>query len=223
MTVLAYGDPHGVWKPLLDACERHNPSAVILLGDMDLERPLRVELAPLFAAGTKVMWIPGNHDADRPEWHARIFDDHPTGNIHATFGHADGLIFGGLGGVFRETVWYPRDGAEAPRFGGRSSFMQQVPKQSRWRGGLPLKHRATIFPEDLWLLRELHLDVLVTHEAPSCHRYGFMAIDTLAEAAGARLIIHGHHHRSYEDVLPSGIRVRGLAKSEPWMVDLPPA
>jgi hypothetical protein len=64
-------------------------------------------------------------------------------------------------------------------------------------------------------------DILVTHEAPTSHPHGFAPIDALAEACGARLIVHGHHHQSYEAVLASGIRVRGLGLAEPWLLDLP--
>jgi hypothetical protein len=62
--------------------------------------------------------------------------------------------------------------------------------------------------------------VLVTHEAPSCHRHGFAAIDRLAEVAAARLIVHGHHHESYAAKLPGGIDVRGLGFAEPWVLEM---
>ena len=41
-----------------------------------------------------------------------------------------------------------------------------------------------------------------------------------AEARGARMIVHGHHHQSYTATLPNGIHVRGLGLAEPWL--LPP-
>lgn len=39
--------------------------------------------------------------------------------------------------------------------------------------------------------------MLVCHEAPSCHKYGYAAIDELTAAMGARRIVHGHHHERY--------------------------
>jgi hypothetical protein len=62
--------------------------------------------------------------------------------------------------------------------------------------------------------------VLVSHEAPSCHRHGFAVIDQMAAHAGARLIVHGHHHESYVATLTSGVAVRGLAVAETWELKL---
>jgi hypothetical protein len=57
--------------------------------------------------------------------------------------------------------------------------------------------------------------VLVTHEAPSCHKYGFVGIDMAAAACRARLVVHGHHHESYEARIGNDrIRVRGLGRAE---------
>ncbi len=50
----------------------------------------------------------------------------------------------------------------------------------------------------------------MTHEAPSCHRHGFEAIDELGKAIGAKHIIHGHHHVFYRDRLSAGIEVTGV-------------
>jgi hypothetical protein len=58
----------------------------------------------------------------------------------------------------------------------------------------------------------------VTHEAPSSHPHGFPVIDALAGRCGARLIVHGHHHQSYQAELPNGISVRGLGLSETWLL-----
>ncbi|KAF0225737.1 MAG: hypothetical protein FD176_184 [Rhodospirillaceae bacterium] len=68
----------------------------------------------------------------------------------------------------------------------------------------------SIWPEDYERLAQQQADILVTHEAPSNHPHGFIEIDQLAEAMGAKLIVHGHHHRDYQTALPSGIRVIGV-------------
>ena len=54
MSLVIYGDPHGDWRPLLEAVALELPAAIIILGDCDLGRPLHVELAPVFAAGRTV-------------------------------------------------------------------------------------------------------------------------------------------------------------------------
>ena len=85
----------------------------------------------------------------------------------------------------------------------------------RWRGGLPLRARDAIFPEDVEKLRRFRADILVTHEAPSAHRHGFIGIDEAAKTCWVKLVIHGHHHEGYEREFPATrLRVRGLAKAE---------
>ena len=74
--------------------------------------------------------------------------------------------------------------------------------------------RDAIFPEDVQALLGLRADVLVTHEAPSCHRHGFVGIDQAAALCRARMVVHGHHHESYQGTLPSGVPVRGLGKAD---------
>jgi hypothetical protein len=128
------------------------------------------------------------------------------------------LRIAGLGGVFKPRIWDPRED-ERPSFNTRDEFLASLPAREHWRGGLPLWHRDSIFPEDFSTLSRCRFDVLVTHEAPSCHRYGVAAIDRLAEQAGARLIVHGHHHESYTAKLANGIGVRGLGLAETWTLD----
>jgi hypothetical protein len=116
----------------------------------------------------------------------------------------------------------PGEPIAPPRFHTRAAFLESLPPDEKWRGGLPLWHRDTIFPEDVDALSSQCFDVLVTHEAPSSHRHGSAVLDALAEAGGARLIVHGHHHESYEALLDSGVRVRGLRLAEIWeLTDLP--
>ena len=72
--------------------------------------------------------------------------------------------------------------------------------------------------------RDTNIDGLMPHldsaEALLARQLGgFGVIDDLASACGARLIVHGHHHQSYDAVLPNGVRVRGLAIAETWVCD----
>lgn len=212
--VLFYGDPHGEWRPLLRACQEDPPDAVVILGDCDLQYPLRMQILPVFAAGIRVRWIPGNHDVDNEAWHDRLWGDFPQGNLHAKLEQLSGLIVAGLGGVFKGRIWYPRVEQADPVVATRLDYLRKTPRGNQWRGGLPLQLRDAIFPDDVQALGRLHCDVLVTHEAPTCHRHGFVGIDDAARLCRARLVVHGHHHEGYEGVLATGARVRGLAKAE---------
>ena len=51
----------------------------------------------------------------------------------------------------------------------------------------------------------------MTHEAPRSHPAGNAALDALARAMGASLIVHGHHHVPYRAVAPDGLRAMGVA------------
>ena len=180
--VLYYGDPHGEWRPLLRSCAERPPAAIVILGDCELGMPLRQQIRPLFEAGIQVRWIPGNHDADTIEWHDRLWGDYSDGNLHARWASMAGMIVAGLGGVFKEKVWYPRVADAVPVYPDRRAYLRQVRVAERWRGGLPLSARAAIFPEDAAALGRIRADVLVTHEAPTTHKHGFVGIDAVAAA-----------------------------------------
>lgn len=62
--------------------------------------------------------------------------------------------------------------------------------------GKALEHLSTIFPEVYDRLAGEKADILVVHEAPSCHPHGFLAIDLLAQVMGVTIVFHGHHHDS---------------------------
>ncbi len=109
----------------------------------------------------------------------------------------DGTRIAGLGGVFREAVWYPTPAAAragAPAFRTRREHAKVTPRQDRWEGGHHRKHWGTIYPDELDRLADLRADVLVTHEAPGYHPNGFELLDSLAQALGAKVTVHGHHH-----------------------------
>jgi hypothetical protein len=40
----------------------------------------------------------------------------------------------------------------------------------------------------------MRCDIFITHEAPGYHPNGFELLDTLAQAMGAKAVVHGHHH-----------------------------
>ncbi len=223
--IVIAGDPHGNFPPILRACAAQEPGHLILVGDCELRMPLRSALASLFALGWRVHWILGNRDTDSETTFDNLAGDFPEGDFGGKVIELGGLRIAGLAGVFKPRVWHPRaddphERVEPPRFTTRAEFLASLPSKEHWRGGLPLWHRDTIFPEDFAALGRHRFDVLVSHEAPSTHRHGFAVIDRLAELGAARLIVHGHHHQAYAGRTPGGVAVRGLAVAEPWVLEV---
>ena len=95
--------------------------------------------------------------------------------------------------MFCEKVWAPPGD---PIYQSAEDFIHRCGRGNRWRGGLPLKHRSTIFPDVYHRLLKQRADVLVTHEAPSywLGGYGQVAIDELARGLHATKTFHGHLH-----------------------------
>lgn len=221
MTILFYGDPHGVFSPLLSASRMLGPrDTVVIVGDFDAESPISEILRPITERGTGILWVPGNHDVDHCRYYDNTFGSMPDQNIHGTFRAADGMIVGGLGGIFGDSVWYPRFEMAEPRFQSTAELMRKLKHHERWRKGVPLNRRAFIFPDAWEAVARLRLDVLATHEAPAAgHEHGFVGLDVLAARTGCRLLVHGHHHRSYTKKV-GNMTIRGLGKAEPWVMDL---
>ncbi len=218
--ILFYGDPHGKWRPLYEAAERYNPCAVVILGDVDCESMSLAQcLAPIMKQGRKVRWVHGNHDSDSVAQFDLTHGSYGQHNLSSRWEELGGVIVAGLGGVFKESVWYPRfrdhpdPGAKADN---PTQMIRSTPSKGRFRSGLPIHLRDAIFPSHVRVFDGIRADILVCHEAPTTHRNGFAEIDRLAVNLGARLIVHGHHHESLRGLTLEGIPVRGLAKAEPW-------
>jgi len=185
------GDPHGRFAHIVDAVKAHRPTAVVLLGDLQAQRPLEQEFASILTM-TEVWWIHGNHDTDSDADYDNLFGSALIDrNLHGRIVDVAGMRIAGLGGVFRGQVWMP----PAPeKFETPASYMAHCGKGNLWRGGLSRKHRSSIFSVDYQRLIGEQADILVTHEAPSCHSHGFLAIDELARNLRVRRAFHGHHH-----------------------------
>lgn len=209
--ILFGGDPHGDFMPVIRAVETYAPQAVILLGDLDSERSLEQELSAILDK-TEVWFIPGNHDADRDYWYDNLFNSQLSDrNLHGRVVEIDGKRVAGLGGVFRQKIWMPPD---EPKFYSRKELFYTCQKKDYWRGGIPRKHHVSIFLQDYEALWNQQADILVTHEAPSSHRYGFKKLDDLAQALGVNTIVHGHHHEHYSRTICGGrITVHGVGKA----------
>ncbi len=96
--------------------------------------------------------------------------------MHCRVQSLGGRSVGGLGGIFKGAVWYPRVGDEAPLIHSRAERLSALAHHRRWRKGLPLVARDAIYPEEYFDLAMHSADVLATHEAPTTHPYGFPAL-----------------------------------------------
>lgn len=199
--LMFFGDPHGDFVPVIAAFERFQPEAIVLLGDIQARRPLQVELAPILDK-TQVWFIHGNHDTDSDADHDNLWGSELAHrNLHGRVVEIAGYQVAGLGGVFRGKIWNARRPMEAAAFASADALCRSMRPEVRWRDGIARRHRSSIFPEDyLQLLLGPPADILVTHEAPSAHLYGWQAIDELAEALGVQVVVHGHHHRDIDYV-----------------------
>lgn len=229
-SIIFIGDIHQQWASVERglAALPHQPRSAILLGDIECNHPLDRVAAPLLDRGIAVHWIFGNHDGDGgPEMWANLVDParNPRtapGALNARVRQVGGLRIAGLGGIFRPRIWEP---PAPPRVRARPDLLHDLAKLgSAWRK----EHLATmahaigstaIWPEDYDALATQRADVLVTHEAPGSHPSGYGAIDALARAMGARLIVHGHHHVTYRAVAADGLCVMGVAAAWATGVD----
>jgi len=208
MQLLICGDPHGKFAHIIEAVLEHRPSATILLGDNTPDQPLDEALREI-AGKTELFWIPGNHDTDTVEYHDRQFGSKLADrNLHGRIIDIAGLRVAGLGGVFRTKLWNDTSKAAASPEG----YIRSLKREERWRDGLPLRHRSTIFRSQIDKLARHRADVLVTHEAPDLHPYGSAAIAQLANCMGVTRAFHGHHHvdKFYHGGVWQGVGLRGI-------------
>jgi predicted phosphodiesterase len=199
------GDVHGRIDHVLPTLSARQDMAAhaIFLGDIDSRQPFEEEIRPLIDAGIRVWLIHGNHDTDNwKSW------DNLQGSVDRNLSgrvvEIDGLRVAGLGGVFRGEVWHPKcqakDGS-LPQLRSYDDYINCLksktpPRRHEFVKGTKnaLKHLSTIFPDTYERLAEQKADILVTHEAPSCHPHGFEEIDRLAQSMGVKMVFHGHHH-----------------------------
>lgn len=176
-----------------------------MLGDYNLEAPLENYLQAIIGM-TQIYWIPGNHDFDSTGEYENLYHSaFSYSNLHLKVIEINGLRIAGLGGIFVGRVWRPDD---IPKWNNKKHWLRCHPRPEKM--SLYVDH-AIWHHEFERMKKTVRADILVTHEAPSCHRHGFSAIDELASAIGAKQIFHGHHHMYYKDILSNGIDVTGVS------------
>lgn len=190
------GDVHGQFKYIEESLlvASRQPRWIIFTGDIDIDhKPFREALAPIYRAapGLKVAFIHGNHDGDS---HAHWEMLHNCGSaipLHGRVIDMGGVLVAGLGGHFVGRVWYPPDdpkhlNRETALGGGAFRFRDGQRPASRYL--------VAIYPEDVQEMAVQRADILVTHEAPSCHESGFEVLDDLARQMKVARAFHGHQH-----------------------------
>lgn len=195
--LLFFGDPHGDFDFVIRSVQRHAPEAIVLLGDIQARRPLQIELTAITGV-TEIWWIPGNHDTDSDGDYDNLFrSELAHRNLHGRVVEVAGYRVAGLGGIFRESIWAP---PLEPAFASVADRLKVIRPSERWRGGLPLRHRSSIFPDEYERLARLRADILVTHEGLGGHPHGWRALDDLAIALGVQVVVHGHLHQTIDYV-----------------------
>jgi predicted phosphodiesterase len=207
--ILFAGDPHGNFKPLIEAAHKYQPEAFILLGDCDLDMPLESCLEDI-AGVTEIWWIAGNHDFESPGKYNNLFNSaFSDRDLHLKVTEIAGLRVAGLGGIFLGRVWYP---PQQPKWLGKQQYLHHQSVNTR-DSDMPLKYKSAIWHDEFEALKALKADILVSHEAPGSHRHGFKVIGELAVAMGVKNIFHGHLHENYASIINNNIKVCGVADS----------
>ncbi len=206
------GDPHGRVTIIKNNINKYQPQSTILLGDMCYSKAIE----QLYSGIRNLYWIFGNHDSDRQSWYDSLFKSSWLSQcLHASVQSLSGVRVAGLGGIFRPKIWHPKSGV----------MYNDLLEWKRGHNGkrfaqLERTNMTSIWPIDYAYLATQKADILVIHEAPSSHKFGFEELDDLAASLGARLIVHGHHHQFYTGVLDNGVAVVGLGLAQIAHMDI---
>lgn len=207
-TIFFCGDVHGKFGHVLKAVEKtpmvDRPAAAIFLGDLEPQEPLSRIFKHFIDAGIEPWFVHGNHDSSHPDTWRNTLDCWER-NLHGRVETIAGIRIAGLGGTFRNEIWYPdcpERSDPSPKHQTYDDYIEWLTgkQPTRLRNDVRLSNRArqysaAIFPDVVEALSRQQADVLVTHEGPSCHPFGFETIDRLAQAMGVKKLFHGHHHQ----------------------------
>jgi calcineurin-like phosphoesterase family protein len=206
------GDVHAEFGhiPRTLMAARELPSHLIFLGDVDIDnKPFRQILEPLHEhfPSVEVAFIFGNHDADSYEHWECLHDCGDAIALHGKVTVLNGIRIAGLGGNFLGRVWYPPD---PPKFGSQQVAMNRGAFQFRAGQRPSSTYLGGIYPDVYDHLAKQRADILVTHEAPSCHPHGFEALGVLALDLQVKRTFHGHQHDDRTDEYRLGVAERGF-------------
>lgn len=191
--ILFAGDPHGSYAHLYPIVQELDNVSLVILGDLQLTTPNELDK---LAQHCDIWFIHGNHDSKTVAAFDAIWGSHwKERNLHGRVVDIQGKRIAGLGGVFRGHIWMP---PHRPMFFDPIHFCQYTPQERIWRGGVPLRHRSSIFPSDIEKLESQKADILISHEAPRPHPQGFARLNQLARKMGVKKIFHGHHHDNFD-------------------------
>ena len=191
--ILFAGDPHGSYAHLYPFIQERENVALVILGDLQLTTTTELDN---LARHCDIWFIHGNHDSKTVAAFEAIWGSQwKERNIHGKVVNIQGTRIAGLGGVFRGHIWMP---PHRPMFFDPIHYCQYSPQEKIWRGGVPLRHRTSIFPSDVEGLEAQKADILITHEAPRPHPQGFAVINQLARKMGVKKIFHGHNHDNFD-------------------------
>ena len=191
--ILFAGDPHGSYEHLYPFVQENDNVALIILGDLQLSSPDELDKLAKYC---DIWFIHGNHDSKTIAAFEAIWGSHwKSRNLHNRVVEIQGQRIAGLGGVFRGQIWMPPN---KPMYFDPIHYCQYSSQEKIWRGGVPLRHRTSIFPSDIEAIENEQADILICHEAPKPHPMGFRVINQLAEKLGVRHVFHGHHHDNVE-------------------------
>ncbi|MDO4627445.1 MAG: metallophosphoesterase [Pasteurellaceae bacterium] len=191
--ILFAGDPHGSYQHLYPFVQQQDDVALIILGDLQLTSTAELDQLAQYC---DIWFIHGNHDSKTVAAFESLWgSEWKNRNLHNRVVNIQGKRIAGLGGVFRGQIWMPPN---KPLFLDPIHYCQYCPSDNLWRGGLPLRHRTSIFPSDFEILADQQADILISHEAPKPHPTGFSQINQLAQTMGVKHIFHGHHHENFD-------------------------
>jgi len=189
------GDVHGRFDHVIRLVKLHRPEAVVFLGDLECGLPLDTILRPILGL-TEIWYIHGNHDTDQwSYWHNLHGSGFADRSLHGRVVEVAGHRIAGLGGTFEQRVWLP--GSLDTGIQNYEDFLERLALRPQRADIVATKKQnalSAIFPDDYFSLAMEGADILVCHEAPSCHPHGYSEIDALAQAMGAKMVVHGHHH-----------------------------
>lgn len=190
------GDVHGCFDHISSALEAAAviPDWLVFLGDIDISlTPFKTVLEPAKALcpNLKFAFIHGNHDGKSHAHWEMLHNCAGAMALHGQVLDLGGVRVAGLGGHFQGRVWNP---PASPVFLNKKEATNH--KSYQWRSGIRYnpKLNAAIYMDDVVALSKQRADILVSHEAPSCHPLGFYELDDLAQSLRVVRSFHGHHH-----------------------------